>query len=164
MKTVVIGKIVKPQGIKGEVKVMPLTDDPLRFRALKRVMMNGVEYDVENVRVNGNDVFLLLKSINDRNAAEALRGKDVEIFPQDSIVPQEGRYFIKDFIGMKLVDELGTAYGTITDILQYGSADIILLDTGVMIPYLAALEKEVDLENKVFVAYCEVLKQTAVFE
>lgn len=164
MKTVVIGKIVKPQGIKGEVKVMPLTDDPLRFRALKHVMINGEEYDVENVRVNGNDVFILLKSINDRNAAEALRGKDVEIFPQDSIVPQEGRYFIKDFIGMKLVDELGTAYGRITDILQYGSADIILLDTGTMIPYLAALEKEVDLENKVFVAYCEVLKQTAVFE
>ena len=73
-----IGEITKPQGIRGEVKVRHYTDDPDRFYDLETVLIpDGAafrEIAVTGARVNGDDVFLTLEGIADRNEAEKMRG------------------------------------------------------------------------------------------
>ena len=68
---------------KGEIKVNPLTDDNKRFFDLKRVVIGGAEYSVASARVTPAGVFIKLTGIDDRNAAELLRGKDVEAARED---------------------------------------------------------------------------------
>ena len=74
-----VGQIVKPQGIKGEVKVIPITDDPLRFEGENTFFFeeNGAYTPVTArfSRFDGQAVYLSIEGVNDRNAAEKLRGR-----------------------------------------------------------------------------------------
>ena len=74
--TVTVGTVAKPQGIRGEIKVNPLTDDNKRFFDLKKVVIGGAEYAVTLARVTPAGVFIKLDGVNDRNAAELLRRAD----------------------------------------------------------------------------------------
>ncbi len=65
---------MKPQGIRGEIKVKPLTTDAARFNALKAVCVGGRQYRIDGVRIAADGVYLRLDGITDRNAAETLRG------------------------------------------------------------------------------------------
>jgi 16S rRNA processing protein RimM len=128
MDYVTIGKIVRPQGIKGEVKVLPLTDDPERFCRLKKVFINdGEAVGVLRCRITNGDVFLYLEGVLDRNQAETLRGADIKIRAADKIKLPAGRYFISDLIGCDVAFEDGQKIGAVADILQYGAADVYVL-------------------------------------
>ncbi|MDE7464431.1 MAG: hypothetical protein K2M48_05320, partial [Clostridiales bacterium] len=72
-----VGQILKPQGIRGEVKVK--TSDPSRFCVLKSVEINGKQYRITSARASGNDAYIKLEGVNDRNAAEELRGATLKI-------------------------------------------------------------------------------------
>ena len=74
-----IGKIVKPQGIKGEVKIVPYVDNIQSFRTLKYLLVNGEKMDIASARVGGCDVFVCFVGINDRDKAEELRGSVVSL-------------------------------------------------------------------------------------
>ena len=78
-KNLVIGEVIKPQGILGEVKVKPYTDDVSRFQSLKEVYVCGETYRVLNARIAQDAVYLSLSGVPDRNAAERLRGKFLEV-------------------------------------------------------------------------------------
>ena len=78
MTTLTVGKIAKPQGVGGELKISPLTDDVNRFKNLKTVYLDGKSYNVSKARISPNGVFLTLEGVNDRNTAELLRNKDIE--------------------------------------------------------------------------------------
>ena len=77
--TLTVGVVLKPQGIRGELKVKPYTDTAEDFAAFRRVFLDGEEYKVLSVRTGGGAVFLGLRGVADRNAAELLRGKEVVI-------------------------------------------------------------------------------------
>ena len=126
MKFITIGEVLKPQGIKGAVKVRPITDNPKRFDALKSVYIDRIPYSVREVTYGGGDfVFLSVESITSRNAAEYLRGKLVEIERADAVEPAAGEYFISDIIGCALTDEKGKCLGKITAVDSFGAADVI---------------------------------------
>ncbi|MDR3216009.1 MAG: ribosome maturation factor RimM [Clostridiaceae bacterium] len=127
MKKVVVGKIVKAQGIKGEVKINSYTENPERFLSLKRVLLNGTFFSVEGARITGG-VFLKLKGVDDRNAAEKLTGANVEIDTADRAPLEEGRYYVADIIGCTVTDG-EREIGIVTDVLQYGAADVYVLKT-----------------------------------
>ena len=74
-KTLTIATVLKPQGIRGEIKVKALTDSAEDLKNFPRVFIDGVEYKVLSVRPAGDCAFLSLRGIADRNAAELLRGK-----------------------------------------------------------------------------------------
>ena len=75
-----VASILKPQGILGEIKVKALTDSSEDLKGFKKIFIDGVEYSVLSVRAQGDFAYLGLKGIADRNAAELLRGKDIEVF------------------------------------------------------------------------------------
>ncbi len=149
-KTLLVGEILKPQGIRGEVKVKPFTDTAEEFRVYKRVFLDGTEYKVLSVRVGDGAVYLGLKGVPDRNTAELLRGKQVIVLREDAPEPGEGRYYIVDLLGSELVTESGEVLGVLTEIRQAAS-DIYTLESGgkeILFPAVKGVITGIDLEAK----------------
>lgn len=156
-----IGIIVKPQGIKGEVKVKPITDDISRFDSLKKVFVGGVEKRVLSVKRSPDFVFLALSGVEDRNASEMLRNMDVFIRREDAVKLDEGSYFIADIIGCFVFDEEQKNYGKIIDVTSAKTDYFTVEDNGKIMrfPFLKKLLVKVDLiEKKVFVKKDKLLE------
>lgn len=112
-----VAKIVKPQGIKGELKVFALTDSPSDLCNFVKVYVGGNPYKMLNVRPCGGDCAIVaLGGICDRNAAELLRGAEVQVRREDAPALPEGRYYIADVIGCKAVYESGAGVGTVKSV------------------------------------------------
>ena len=115
-KTLTIATVLKPQGIRGEIKVKALTDSAEDLKNFPRVFIDGVEYKVLSVRPAGDCAFLSLRGIADRNAAELLRGKDVIALREDAPELPEDTFYLVDVLGCEVVTEKGKSIGTICDI------------------------------------------------
>ena len=166
MERLTVGRIAKPQGVGGELKITPLTDDVNRFKSLKSVFVDGKDYSVKNVRISPNGVFLTIDGINDRNSAELLRNKDVEIDRKDAVRLDKDRYFIVDIISCEVfVGE--EKIGSLVDVLQYGSADVYVISTKkgrAMIPAIKRILLDVDVQNKKIVLDKQAFEDLAVYE
>ncbi|MDE6293414.1 MAG: ribosome maturation factor RimM, partial [Clostridiales bacterium] len=110
---ITVGQIVKPQGVRGEVKVRAMTNDPSRFCVLKSVYIDGCVYKINAVRVSSDDVYLKLSGVEDRNAAELLRGKYVTIDRAAAVALDDGEFFIDDVVGATLVAKTAESSETI---------------------------------------------------
>lgn len=160
-----IGIILKPQGIKGELKIEPLTDNPDRFKKLKTVVIEATRYEVLSSRVGSDAVYLSLVGV-DRSVAETLRQKYIEVDRAEAVKLPKDRNFIIDIIGCKVVSE-DTEFGIITDILQHGSADVYVVKKGkaeFMFPALKKVVLSVDVENKTVTVDGAALSEVAVYE
>lgn len=163
----VIGEITRPQGVRGELKVTPLTDNPSRFLDLKNIYIDSVKYEVKKARVNDGYAYIYIEGINDRNTAENFRNKQILVDRKDAVKLEEGRYFIVDIIGCEVYveDEL---IGTITDVLQYGSADVYVInslkDGELMVPAIKKLLLSVDVENKKIICDKKTFGEVCVYE
>ncbi|MCL2602862.1 MAG: ribosome maturation factor RimM [Defluviitaleaceae bacterium] len=132
-----IGIIVKPQGVRGEMRVLPTTDDPTRFELLKEVYVSpksvnppsvlAKKYTLSSVRYQKNMVMLTLAEVKDRNAAAALVGS-VLLIPDEWALPlDEDEYFVRDLIGLTAQTEDGEVLGEITDVLRTGANDVYVI-------------------------------------
>lgn len=164
---ITIGEIVKAQGIKGELKINPLTNDVARFRKLKEVVVNGHTYKVVSSRVAPNGVFIMLEGVTDRNTAETMIGKNLEVSRDNAVKLKKGEYFIVDIIGSDVTCD-GQHIGTLTEVLQNGSADVYVVkaDNGkeIMFPALKAVLRNVDVDNKVIDLDGKKFGEIAVYE
>lgn len=145
-----IGMILKPQGIRGEVKVKPYTDDAEYFCHLKRVFIDGEETRILSVRTGSGSVFLGLKGVPDRNAAERLRGKELTIPREEAPDPEEGRYYIADLLGSTVLSEDGEELGILKDIRQ-AATDIYTLEAEgkeILFPAVKGVVIGIDLAEK----------------
>jgi len=166
-KPIILGKIVKPQGIKGEVKVLPYTEDVMRFNALKVVLVDNIRHTIDNVRISGYDLYVKFREINDRNIAETYRGKEISVMRSVLSAPPEGRYLISDMLGCRILID-GEIKGVLEDILQNGSADVYVVMTKdnktLMFPALKDLILKVDIDNKVIELDKKRFLEVAVYE
>ena len=94
----IIGEIVKAQGIKGEVKVKPMTDDLARFGCLKTVSVDGCPFKLRNATARGGFVYLSFEGVNSRNDAEVLVGRKILIDRSQAKKTEEGEFFIVDLV------------------------------------------------------------------
>ena len=106
MQYLTIAAVLKPQGIRGEVKVKVYLDDSSALSKIPRVFISGAEYALMNVRAQGEFAYLTLRGVADRNAAELLRGKDVEALKSECPPLPEGRYYIGDIEGCRVVTDI----------------------------------------------------------
>lgn len=112
-----VGKIVKPQGICGELKVVTYTDDSAVLKAFDRVYIAGEERKLLKVRPQDNDcAFITVSGIADRNAAELLRDKEVSVLKSDAPALPPDTYYIADIVGCTAVDDDGKIIGKVKDI------------------------------------------------
>ncbi len=119
-----IGQIVAPHGVRGDVRIYPDTDFPDRFLHMKYGYIGGKKYDVVAARLHKRVVLMKFAGVEDRNAAELLRGKELQV-PREDLMPlKEGQHYIFDIIGMTAYDVEGHLLGTVTDVLKTGSNDV----------------------------------------
>lgn len=165
---IVIGIIVKPQGIKGEVKIKPFTDDVRRFCTIKRFYIGEKEFFVEKARSNKDDVFIKFDKINDRNEAELFRKKNL-LIPKDEIEKPKGdKYLILDLINSSIYVK-DNCIGTLSEILQNGSADVYVVKQEnskktIMFPALKDLILDIDIENRKITLDEKRFNEVAVYE
>lgn len=163
-----IGQIVKPQGIKGEVKVRPFTDSLDRFLDLKKVWLGegGDLVQVRAARVRERYAYLALEGVPDRNAAEGLRNVELYVDRANAIPLPEGRYFIVDLIGLAVVDEAGNPMGTLVDIIQAGGNDVYEVrgPRNFRFPAVKKAILSVDLEAGKMTLDAQALKEVALFD
>jgi len=128
---VLLGKVTKPHGIRGEVKVYPFSGQPENFLHYREVFFalreedERIPYALEKCRVQGNQVLLKLKGCSTRSEAEELVGRQVWLDSQDLPELEEDEYYWHDFVGKRVVTEDGTELGKVTGILETGAHDIL---------------------------------------
>ncbi len=130
----VIGRITRPHGVRGEVGVAVYTDTPERFEWLTEVYVSSdvddsdpVLAQVEHVRYHRELVLLKLVDYPDRTAAEALRGLWV-LVPRAAAVPlEEGEYYLYQLMGLTVVTTQGETLGQLVDILETGANHVFVV-------------------------------------
>jgi 16S rRNA processing protein rimM len=153
-KFVKIGKITKPHGVHGTLKVLPLTDDQTRYNKLKKIYIqtrHGMkEFDIIAVRYKDKFVLLDLVGIETMTEAENYIGNYIVIDKKDRMPLHENTYYIEDLIGLS-VYEGDTYLGKLTDVMQPGSNDvyIITLEDGkeLLLPAIKSVILEVNIES-----------------
>lgn len=152
MEKIKIGKIVNAVALKGEVKVYNYSDYKERYEEIDTIIVDEKEYEIEKVRYQQNMVILKLAGVDDRNASEAMKNKDIYITEGDLRQLPEGTFYIRDLVGLDIVDiETGRQLGTLKDVLQNSAQDIYrieLADGGEgMIPVVSEFVKEINMEE-----------------
>ena len=152
-----VGIITATHGLKGEVKVYPTTDDPGRFRGLKKVILdNGkvsVDLEIESVKYFKQFVILKFKGLDDIEQVEKYRKASLYVTRDNAVRLKKDEFFIADLIDMKVVNEDGSPLGTLRDVITTGANDVyeVALDEGgtVLIPAIKECILDVDVENAV---------------
>jgi len=146
----IVGHILAPWGIKGEIKTQVITDFPDRFTPGELVYVDGLPLQIETSRAHQQHLVLKLVTIDTRQEAEQLRGKDLCI-PGTSIRPlPSDEYYAFQLIGLDVITTEGKPVGRITDIMSTAGSDIYVVngESGeILIPAIEDVVKSVDLDN-----------------
>ena len=138
------GEIVTTHGVRGEMKVLPWADGPDFLCDFSRVRIGGVEYKVESCRVQKSCNLLKIQGVNTMEAAQAMRGKVVEIFrcdaPKDII-------FAAELIGVQVYSS-GKEIGILTEVLDYPGNKVYVVkgEKEYMIPAVKAFILDTDVD------------------
>lgn len=166
-----IGVVLKPQGIRGEIKIKPYAADVSLFGEWKTLYVkeNDAFSPVSCAvsRIHDGFVYAVLACCKTADDAEKLRGKELYIDRAHAAQPEDGAVYIADLVGCAAVDEAGRNVGVLTDVLQYGSVDtwVFRTETGtLMAPALLSVFPEVDPENRRISVVSEKLREVAVID
>ena len=151
-----IGQIVNTNGLKGSLKVIPLTDDITRFEDLKTVYIQEkkdlVEFKIQDVKYSKNMVLLKLEGIDDIGEAEKFKNFYIKINRKDAVELEEDSYFIVDIIGCKVFTDENEFLGKVIDVFQTGSNDVYTVknneDKEILLPAIEDVIKDIDIANK----------------
>lgn len=147
-----VGVITSPHGVRGDVKVFPTTDEPLRFKKLEKVCLDEKGRDcreVSGVKFVKNMVVLHLSGIDSMDEAEGYRQRELFVRREDALPLGENEYYIADLIGISVETEEGTQLGTLREVLQTGANDVYVVDAPdygeVLIPAIRQCILKVDI-------------------
>ncbi len=166
-----VGVVVKPQGVIGQVKVRPLTDDPERFYDLEHLYIKQedahVRVPIGEVRVHQGFVYLVLNNAATREQAEEQRGTALYVSRDQAVPLDEDSHFIVDLVGCRVVNTQGEAIGVLREVLQPGAADVYVIKTqegSLMVPALKRVVIRVDVAGRLITLDEKVLGEVAVFD
>ena len=124
-----IAKILKPQGIKGEIKALPLTDVVELFDVLKECLVGNKTMRVERISFRQGFLYIKFDEIKTRNDAELYRNYSIKVEKKLLLsVKQDDALLVEDVIGMLLYDDKGNFVGQVMDIINYGATDIFVIE------------------------------------
>lgn len=165
-----IGEIVRPHGVKGALKLKPMTDDVVRFQKLNEAFLEKdgeyIPVRAAHISVQPDAVFLSVSCCESREEAEKLRGTFICVDRAHAAELPPDRWYIRDIIGCEVSDSEGVCYGRVSDVMETGANDVYCIqgDKTLMIPALKKLLLEVDVENKHILLDAAVLKEVGLFE
>ena len=151
---ITLGQIIKPRGLKGELKIKPFTDDLEQFKKFREVFINATFFQVLGVNVSGEFVYLKLEGVDSLDMAERLRGKEIAVNKEDIKPATEGEYFVSDLIGCKFSS--GEFEGVVIEVHQFGATDIIEIKLRdgkkLSFPHLLKLNLDINIQKKTITA------------
>ena len=150
-----VGVITTTHGVRGEVKVYPTTDEPERFLELDHVLLDtGKEFrdlEIKNVRFFKNLVILKFKGIDNINDIEKYKGHDLWMPREEGQELDEDEYYIADLLGLRVILDDGTEFGTLKNVMETGANDVYIIDTNahgeVLVPAIRECIQDIDLEK-----------------
>jgi 16S rRNA processing protein RimM len=150
---VVVGRIGRPHGIRGQVTVEPRTDEPdQRFAPGSRLLIANTDdvLVVSAMHWHSGRLLLAIEGVDDRNGAEALRDTIVEVDRDPLELPEEpGEYFDSQLVGCQVFDAAGLNLGEVTDVVHLPNQDLLSVTSAsgreFMIPFIEQFVPEVDI-------------------
>jgi len=146
-----IGRVARPFGVRGELKVELLTEYPDQLDRLHTVYLGpqAQPWTVKGVRLHEEAVLIELAGCHDRNAAESLRGMLVQIALEDAVPLNEDEFYEHQVVGMDVVEDTGAYLGQVTEILSTGANDVYVVvgpEGELLLPAIHSVILEIDLD------------------
>lgn len=145
-----VGKIINTHGIKGEIKVMPSTDDVERFKELNEAYIDGNIIEIEGCKFQPGKVILKIKGINSIEDAQKLKNKYIKVSRENAATLDEDCYYEADIVGCMVYDENEKQLGNIDEIIHTGSNDVYWIkgENELLIPAIKSIIVDIDVNNK----------------
>ena len=150
----IIGRIVKPHGIKGEVSVNVMTEFPERFDEMQHVFLgdehSAEKIGIESMRWSNNKALIRFDGYADRTAVEALRGLYLKIPIEDAITLDDDAYYHFQLENLKVVTDTGEHLGILSQVLETGANDVYVVKTDtreILLPATHEVIRAIDLES-----------------
>jgi 16S rRNA processing protein RimM len=151
---VLVGRVVKPQGRRGEVCVEPVSDRPDRFPTLRRAFVPAPGGGARELRVlrawpHKGRFVLEIEGVSSIDEAEALRGVELRIAEEDLDALPEGSFYHHQLVGLRVEEESGAAIGVVEDVVETGGEARVLVVRGergeeTLIPFAAEFVRSVE--------------------
>jgi 16S rRNA processing protein RimM len=141
---VIIGQLGRPHGVKGLLKMQVFGGEAVNLIHTRPWLMKNSEGSWQPIlpeKVEAKPGYMLVKldGINDRDAAQALTNKEIAIYASQLPKLETGEYYWNELIGLDVINQAGINLGVVTDLMETGSNDVLILDDkGIerLIPYL----------------------------
>lgn len=145
-----IGQIVNTHGIKGEVKVYPLTEDVTKYNKYKKLYIGGIERNILGVKFQKDRVILKIEGVDTMNDAETYKGKDVEILRDSEEKLPEDTYYVSDLKKCTVFDTDGKELGQIFDVISTKNNDVYWIQKPkqLLIPVLKEIVVDINMDEK----------------
>ncbi len=170
MKYLRVASIIKPHGVKGEVKIYPLTDDVSRFRRLKEAFIErDGQYSpaiIDGSKLLKECVVLHIEGCDTPEVAEKLRGAYICVDRAHAVKLPSDCYFISDLIGCRVVTTDGESLGTLNDVFETNANDVYVIEgvRRLLVPALKKLISSIDIEAQLVVLNADVLSEVGFYE
>ena len=153
---VAIGVIEKAHGIKGDVKVRPVTDYPPRFKSLHKVIVEppagGIEeLEISNIWVRGKVVYLHFKGVDTRDKAHALKGAFISVKKEDVLPLEEGRFYHFKILGFEVKTISNETLGYVQEVMDLPANAVLVVkneNREYLIPVIQDVVKRMDMESE----------------
>jgi len=136
-----VGRVQRAHGVRGRVLVAPYNADSEALLRTRRIWLDGREWQVDRAERANLGWLIALRGVSDRDAADALRGQEVQVDRSDLPPLAEDEMYAIDLIGYEVVDVRGTRRGVVEGLEEAGPQDLLRLQGGTLVPL--ALVKEV---------------------
>lgn len=153
------GIVLKPKGLKGELKVQPVTDFPESFLTRRKLYIGktpeeAVLCTVQSAKLRQGFAWIMFEGIGTREAAEAVAGYRLYVTAEELESLPDNRAYIHELIGLEALDETGARIGKVSDVLQMPAHDVYEIQTDgskVLVPAVEEFVEEIDLRKGILV-------------
>ena len=146
---IVIGRVGAAHGIHGDLRIIPLTDFPERFSALREVMVGDELLHIEQMKPQGKNFLMRFREYTVREDAQRLTGRLLTVARAEAAPLDEGEYYVFDIVGLTVYDEEDNELGSVENVLRTGSNDVYAVRSEdgreLLIPALRAVVQSIDL-------------------
>lgn len=149
----VVGRIIKPHGVRGEVRVELHTSDPARFKQLAAVHIGDPSAKptaILSARQHQGVALLTFEGVADRDAAELLRDRWLYIPTEDAAPLEEGEYYLYQLEGLTVLDTEGRTLGKLQDVMETGANNVFIVRGpfgDILLPDIPDVVTDIDFDN-----------------
>lgn len=155
----VVGRIVRPHGVRGEILMKIMTAYPERLADIQTVYLghDHKPYRIEQLRSHNKGILICFEGIYNRDLAEELRNLSVGIHIKDAVPLENGEFYLFQIEGIRVITDEGQELGRLTDLIETGANDVYIV-TGpggeeILIPAIPDVIRQIDTERGVMVVH-----------